>query len=215
MPLTVLRLGLTVLQRRADTASLEQGGPLQHPCQLVHVRQQAGSQVFSSLRCHVCLQVAYVRLPTPPNPWRKPAPKKQQQGQQQQQDQQQQKQEPPKQEGQDQQQQQEQQEGAGQQDKVKSEAAEQQGAPAAAGAKAPTTAAQRQQQQGLPAGYQQMTAKQRRQLKRRQDLAARAAERDSWSIARAACLCLVEQKLNLHGRPLAFDAAMGQVRVGS
>jgi hypothetical protein len=155
--------------------------------------------------------VAYVRLPTPPNPWHKPAPKKQQQQKQQQ---------PIKQEGQEQQ---EQQEGNGGQQEPGQQQQEQPGAssaPAAAGAKAQPPAAQRQQQQqqlllqqDLPPGYAQMTAKQRRQVKRRQELAARAAERDSWTIARAACLALVQQNLSLQGSPLAFDAAMGQVRV--
>jgi hypothetical protein len=156
-----------------------------------------------------------VRLPAPPNPWRKPALKKQQlakaQGDQQQ----------------AMAQQQDEEEGA----KVKSEPGDQEqgdqqgqegGATAAASGtkppaqqqpqQQPTDAQQpQQQQQQQQGGFQQLTAKQRRQLKRRQELAARAAERDSLSIARAACLSLVEKKLSLQDKPLDFDATMEQV----
>lgn len=149
------------------------------------------------------MQVAYVRLPAPPEFWRQPK-KQQQQGQA----------APVKQEG----------DQEVNQPVVKQEPADGAAAPAAA-ADADSKPEQQQppkpdsqQQQQQPGGQQQqqqgfMTSKQRRQLKRRQELAARAAERDSWAVARAACLYLVDKKLSLQGKPLAFDAAMEQVRV--
>lgn len=151
-----------------------------------------------------CVQVAYVRLPAPPDFWRKPAAKKQQQGQQQQAGQ-------------------EAAPAAGAKDGQQQQAGQQDGdSDAAAAADAKPEQQQQQpkadqQQQGQQQQQQQgqfLTSKQRRQLKRRQELAARAAERDSWAVARQACLWLVEKKLSLQGKTLAYDAAMEQVCCG-
>jgi hypothetical protein len=137
-----------------------------------------------------CIQVAYMRLPTPPNPWRQAAAK---QAQQEQPDKDQDKQ------------QQEQQEGDStpvSQD-TRQPAQQQQGKD--------TQKQQGQEQAMLSASGQQLTSKQRRQLKRRQELAARAAERDSLVIARAACAALIDKKLSLQQKPLTFDPTMEQV----
>lgn len=110
--------------------------------------------------CVVCaaMQVAYVRLPTPPTQWREQEPGK-------------------------------------------------------TGPDTLADAVPNEQQLQQPGGPP-LTAKQRRQLKRRQELTARALERDAYHIARRACLHLVDKKLTVHGKPLAFDAAMEQVGVG-
>jgi hypothetical protein len=140
--------------------------------------------------------VAYVRLPTPPNPWRQIAAREHelQQARQLHQEQLDKDQEKQQQEGDSTPASSDTKQQPGQQQQGKG-AQKQQG----------------QEQAMLSGTGQQLTSKQRRQLKRRQELAARAAERDSLVIARAACTALAEKKLSLQEKVLTFDPTMEQV----